>query len=245
MNHYQLTPWDTKSLGFKTAELFDLDSFDTEQNLKEILVSTEKKLKKELVAFVYTRIKAQNHIAKKLLQEKGYYFAESSMSVIKNKIQKFVPVKCPKIDYINFEVQYATELKQIAKNSFDYSRFHEDPYIDKNFARNRYYNWIDDLIDQNRDIKVAKKGNKIIGFSIQETKVEENKSKLILAGCARGSEIFVKSLWNEILIYNQSLGISNIETIISSSNIGVMNVYNYFDFKTENTFFGFHKFLEN
>ena len=102
---------------------------------------------------------------------------------------------------------------------------------------------IDDLIKQNADIKVAKKGNRIIGFSIQTNSTEESKSQLILAGCSLGDEIFVKSLWNEILLYNKSLGFSRIETMISGSNIGVMNVYNYFNFTTQKTLFGFHKFI--
>ncbi|WP_271768259.1 hypothetical protein [Aquimarina algiphila] len=244
MKNYRLTPWDTKSLGFKTAELLDLDNLDTEQQLIEVLNMVEKLLIKQSVIFVYTRIKAQNIIAKKILQEKGYYFAESSISVVKNKVQKFTPYKCPNIDFVDFEDQYMNNLKEIARDSFDYSRFHEDPNITENSARNRYYNWIDDLINQNQDVKVAKKGNKIIGFSIQETNMDNNKSKLILAGCAKGREIFVKSLWNEILIYNKYRGVSSIETMISSANVGVFNVYNYFDFKVENTFFGFHKLFK-
>ena len=95
--NYRLTPWDTAALGFKTAELLDLDEIDTEKELTKVLNLVEEQVKNQSVIFLYTRIKSENLIAKKQLQNKGYYFAESSMHIMKNKIQKFIPVKCPKI----------------------------------------------------------------------------------------------------------------------------------------------------
>jgi len=243
MKYYRLTPWDTKALNLKTAELLYLDELTTEDEFEKVLKEMINTLKSKEVKFVYTRIDSQNNFAKHLLQSNNFYFSECSISLVKKKVQKYVSVKCPKIDFLNFDIKDLLVLKNIAKNSFKYSRFHEDPFIDESSASLRYFLWIDDLIKQNADIKVAKKGNRIIGFSIQTNSTEESKSQLILAGCSLGDEIFVKSLWNEILLYNKSLGFSRIETMISGSNIGVMNVYNYFNFTTQKTLFGFHKFI--
>lgn len=243
MIDYRLTPWDARAFGFNTAEITAINIDGNIQNLEKELIEVESKLKEENVKFLYTRIDAQDFTLKKALQDLGYYFAESSLYISKNKIKKFEKEKLPKISYQPYSATDIASIKEISQNSFDYSRFHEDPNIDQSLAYNRYYNWIDDLVAQKANIFVAKVGESIIGFNIQKENEDKSESDLILAGCKRGMEIYVMSLWNEIIEANKDLGVRKIKTVISASNIGVFNVYNHFGFKVDKTLFGFHKWL--
>lgn len=244
IKNYRLTPWDTKSLKINTAELINLDSFEDINSFSVFLDDVEKELKIKNIDFVYTRINSQNKIEKKILQEKGYYFSECSVELYKSNIQKFEPIKCPKIDFLPYEDSFKEKIQLISRNSFRYSRFHEDPNISTDLAKDRFYNWISDVIEQGKDVKLALKGDMVIGFLVQELNQNKKNANMILAGCDIGKEIFAKSLWNEILAYNKSIGVSRVDTVVSAANLGVMNLYNFFNFKVNKTSFGFHKFIK-
>ncbi|WP_422858215.1 hypothetical protein ACOKFD_12430 [Flagellimonas sp. S174] len=244
MIDYQLTPWDTKSLGLKTAEYkFLKNPSATIQEWKDEIIKLEDRIKSEKVNFVFTRINSNNKKARVALQSQGYYFTECSQRVIIRNLKKFKSKKLPKITFKNYIEEDLEEIKLIAKNSFDFSRFHEDISITEKKARLRYYYWIDDLVKQKTDIKVAKVGRNIVGFSAQTIKNKKENVQLLLAGCKKGKEVFAMSLWNEILNYNKAIRTNSIEAIISASNIGIANLYSNFGFKIEETFFGFHKHL--
>lgn len=238
MISYRLTPWDEKSLRMKTAEL----TVDKELvNFEEEFLSLEKKLKEEGVQFIYTRISSENFALRNAIQQAGFYFAECSQTVERNKIHKFEKERFPSLAFELLEEKRLSEIKELAKKSFDFSRFHEDVKIPIEFSRERYFNWIDDLVSQNATIHQATVGDKLVGISIQKEDMDKKQSDLILAGCAKGNELYVMSLWNEILQYNKEQGIRKMKTLISASNVGVVNVYAHFGFKFKQTLLGFHK----
>ncbi len=240
MIRYRLTPWDTKVFEFKTAEI---TTFQGEEisNIEKEYALIEKELREQEVKFVYTRIDANDFKLKNFIQKSGFYFSDCSLKILRTKINKFVKEKLPTLSLELIKDEDISEVKEIATNSFNYSRFHEDYNIPDNLCRKRYSNWIDDLLIQNVDFLVAKVGNKIVGFNAQRT--ENKQVELILAGCNSGSEVYVLSLWNEILEYNKNKGINRISTLISAANKGMANVYSHFDFRINDTLLGFHKFL--
>jgi hypothetical protein len=238
--NYVLTPWDEKSLGYKTAEIqineySDYDSF--EYNFKK----TEKDLVNLGVEFIYIRISSSDLDLRSLIQKVGFYFVESSLELYLNNVSKYKKKILPKLSYQIVEENDLESIKNIASDSFNYGRFHEDKNIPLVKSQLRYYNWIDDLVKQGAEIYIAKVGNIIVGFNIQKTNSANKTSTLILAGCKIGSEIFGMSLWNEIIESNRARGINKISALISSSNLGVFNIYLTFDFKVRSCYFGFHK----
>ncbi|MDI6046667.1 hypothetical protein [Flavobacterium yafengii] len=238
---YRLTPWDEKSIGLKTAEII-INKISDPGNFKETYNYVELDLINLGVEFIYTRINCDDIKLRFDVQDCGFYYAETSVEVFNNNVKKFQKNKLPKISY-----EIATNndeyliIKKIASESFNYGRFHEDINIPFSKAQIRYYNWIDDLIEQKAEIYVAKVGDTIVGFNIQKTNYSENSTVLVLAGCNTGAEIFASSLWNEIILHNKLNDINKISALISASNIGVFNLYVNFGFKIKNTFFGFHK----
>lgn len=239
---YNLTPWDEKSFNFKTAEFF----FDI---YNDINITEFNNIEKELfelnVKFIYTRISSENIKLRHELQNLGFYFAETSIELNLNSLQNFEKKKLPKISYRLAEKEDINTIKEIARDSFNFGRFHEDENISIIKSRLRYYNWIDDLVNQGSEIYIAKVGVNIIGFNIQKTDYDKKQTKLVLAGCKKGAEIFSYSLWNEILETNKISGINNIIALISASNIGVFNIYLKFNFVIRKTYMGFHKMLIN
>lgn len=242
MINFRLTPWDTKSLNLKTLEITEIQYTNIEEFLEEYR-NFESKIIADGVQFIYTRINAQNFELRTIIQDLGFYFAESSMEVSVSKLENFQERKLPKLDFHLPNFEEIDQIRNIAYDSFDFSRFHEDFSLNRISVKERYSNWILDLAENKFDFLVGKIGNQVIGFNIQKTNPENKTASLILAGCKRGAELFVMPLWNQILIHNRNLGISKVTTIISSSNIGVANVYFQFGFKVNKTLFGFHKYL--
>lgn len=238
--NYLLTPWDEKSLDFKTAEVtinkytnfnqFELNYKDLESNLLDLGVE-----------FVYTRVCSSDLLLRDYIQKVGFYYVETSVELKYINLKNFEKKKLPKISYKLAEIDDIENIKSIASDSFNFGRFHEDVNISISKSRLRYYNWIDDLIIQKAEIYVAKVGDNIIGFNIQKSDYIKKETQLILAGCKVGAEIFTLSLWNEILNTNKNNELNKISTLISASNIGVFNIYLNFDFNINNTYFGFHK----
>jgi hypothetical protein len=239
---YLLTPWDTKSLGFNTAEI-NINGYTEFQNFKEDYSIFENELVKCNVKFIYTRVSNLDKHLRNFLQKAGFYFVETSIELNLNKLSNFERRKLPKIEYKIAAKDDLAFIKNIARDSFNFGRFHEDVNISITKSRLRYFNWIDDLVKQNAEIYVAKIGGSIIGFNIQKSDYSKKTTTLVLAGCKQGAEIFSMSLWNEIIDENKTKGINQISALISASNIGVFNLYLNFNFIVKNTYFGFHKII--
>lgn len=236
------TPWDEKSLGLKTAELFIEETSDSGL-LKKAIKNEEQALRDEGVQLIYTRVNGSKIDLKAVLHECEFYFAETTLVLSRKGLNNYKPIKALKVDLEDLLPVDIDKIKHIAENSFYFGRFHEDPFVSTQKARLRFSNWIDDLVDQNVDFKVAKKGQLIIGFNCQK-KLTESVVDLTLSGCKVGCELYVTALWNEIMLYNQSKGIHRITTKISACNLGVLNLYTTLGFKVTETLFGFHKFLD-
>ena len=239
---YSLTPWDTKSLELKTAEI-KIDSYSDLDNFKADYCAIEEKLLEANVQFVYTRITSFDRALRDFLQKSGFYFVETSLEFSLIRFHNFEKRKLPIMEYRLADVEDLSLIKTIARDSFNFGRFHEDVNISMTKSRLRYYNWIDDLVNQNAEIYVAKVGNDIVGFNIQKTDHLRKVVTLVLAGCKVGAEIFSMSLWNEIIYENKIKGFNQINALISASNIGVFNIYTQFNFTLKNTYLGFHKMI--
>jgi hypothetical protein len=131
-------------------------------------------------------------------------------------------------------------IKTISRDDFDHSRFHEDINIDRELARTRFYNWVEDLIRQEKEIYVVRLKGEIIGFNIQH--VEGDTAHIILTGCKKSKSVLSVALWQAVIMDLKERNIRNFATLISAANTGVFNLYCYFQFKVMNTLVGMHRF---
>ncbi len=238
---YRETPWDRKSFAMETKEILNVD-YESEEKLEALIEEFEADLGGE--ALVYFRRDSNDMTVKKVLLSKGYYIAECACLM---KLARFKKVDFGKI-YKNdlpldtdFDEEDIRQLQVIARESFHYSRFHEDPFIDIEKAKKRYENWILDLVEQGKKLFLYRSGKEIISFLFYE--VTDSKANLILGGSKDGYGMMTLYFFSTILTHFQKIGIKKIEVMISASNLGILNTYISFGFTAQTTFFDYHKFF--
>lgn len=239
---YRETPWDRKSFGVQTKEIMDVH-YEQERDLTELVDRFEATLEPE--ALVYFRRDSNDLTVKKVMLSKGYYIAECACLM---KLARFKKVDFSKIykNDLPLDTHYNEEdirqLQQIARESFHYSRFHEDPFIDLEKAKLRYENWILDLVEQGKKLFLYRSGDEIISFLFYE--VIDKKANLILGGSKDGYGMMTLYFFSTILTRFQQEGIKKIEVMISASNLGILNTYITFGFTDQTTFFDYHKIFK-
>ncbi len=197
---------------------------------------------KEQYILIASRISASLIDLKKVFFQAGFITVEHTLdvssfgldfeklSVIANKFPVIVE---------DYSANNIAEIEDISAFEFNYGRFHEDPFIHKTIAQNRNKHWISNLINQKASIKVLMKKNVAVGF--MAFKIKDNRADLILSA--------VKENYRHLsygFLANVFLGlkeVKEIHSLISSSNIDVLNLFIYFGFRFENPRFGFHKHL--
>jgi hypothetical protein len=198
--------------------------------------------RKNGIKFTYTRIPSEDKSLKRTMFETNFYYAETSFKMLKKDVHTtdFLEKMKIELDIEKAGTEDYNKIKDLVYHSFQYSRFHEDINIEPEKARLRLCYWIDDLVAQNKDIYISKLKNEIIGLHVQ--KAEKNKADMILTGTKKDRTLISLPFWGSVFEMNKRLGIRELSSLISASNIGVVNLYSYFGFKFEETLLGYHKF---
>lgn len=238
--YYHDTPWNTKALQGNSLEIDSIES--STDNAMDAISEFCKQKSKESYVLVASRIPASLIDLKKIYFQCGFITVEHTLDVSTfgldlDKIV-FLSNKFPVIveDYTNENI---AEIEDISAAEFNFGRFYEDPLIHPAIAKDRNRFWIADLINQKSSIKVLKKKNIVVGFMAY--KVKDNRADLVLGGVKENYRHLAYGFWANILLSLKD--VKEIHTLISSSNIDVLNLYNYFGFRFENPQFGFHKHL--
>lgn len=240
---YRDTPWDKRCFEIDTKEILSI-SYDNQSELSDLIGKFEGAAQSKTL--IYFRCDANDQPVKKVMIENSYYIAEVSLTMKLNKFQK---VDFSRIYRNDFELGKTIsdsdieQLQLIAFTNFKYSRFHEDPFVDIEQAKQRYYNWISDLVNQEKEILVYRQKDKIISFMFYD--IEGSKVDLILGGSKEGYGLMTPYFWSSMLTNLQKNGIKNIEVLISAANIVIFNLYIKLGFNVEKTSLDFHKILDN
>ena len=239
---YRYTPWDAKSFGVETREIMSVE-YQDESDLGQLLSEFEKTIDGD--ALVYFRQDSNDQIAKKVLFLNGYYIAEAALQI---KLTKIKNIDFSKIYRNNLEIddhineEDIKQLQDIAYHSFNYSRFHEDPFLDIEKSRERYANWILDLIEQEKKVYVYRQNNEVISFQFYT--LENNKVDLILGGSKEGYGMMTLYFFSTLMTDLQSKGVKRMDTMISSANLGILNTYVSFGYTVQKSFFDYHKIIK-
>ncbi len=234
------TPWNTRSLGMKTREICALE-FSHVESLNTLLTKLDYKNEVDDIQLICLRIQGQNQPLKITLQQNGYRFVETSLKMKLNNLERTDLYKEFGTN-INIEQpaeQDFAQIRNIARDDFAFGRFHEDPLIPGELARNRYYHWIDELTKQGKEFLIFKKNNLVISFLAYQKMNSD--AELILGGSKTSHGYISYYFWSTILDYFKKSGIRKIRTTISAANLGILNLYIRFGFTVDETLFGFHK----
>ena len=240
--NYKYTPWDEKSFEMETREIISVE-YQDENDLTQLIEKFEKTLNTNTL--VYFRQNSQDLVAKKVLLTHGYYIAETALQIKLTKVKK-VDFSLIYRNNLQIDEQINEEdikqIEDIAYHSFNYSRFHEDPFLDIEKSRKRYANWINDLIEQGKSVYVYRQNGEVISFQFYT--IENNMANLILGGSKEGYGMMTLYFFSTVMTDLQKSGIRKMITMISVSNTGILNTYITFGFLAQKTFFDYHKIVK-
>lgn len=238
--HFHDTSWNRKSLKGNSLEI-DLVKSTSENTLQLINEFCIQKSKEQYI-LIASRIPATSIELKKTFFQAGFVTIEHTLDV------STCSLDCEKIAFIanrfpvivkDYSVKNISEIENISAFEFNFGRFHEDPFIHKTIAQNRNKHWISDLITQNASIKVLMNKNDVVGFMAY--KIKDNKVNIVLSAV---KENYRHLTYGFIAIVFLGFKDSKeIYSLISSSNIDVLNLFIYFGFRFNNPRFGLHKHL--
>jgi len=235
-------PWEIKNLNKRVVEVtISENDFDINQIL-------ELEKSHDYIA-VKVEVNKPNVYIK--LQELGFYFIESQLSI--SKKVKDLNINDKTLNYLtnNYSIKDITTkacidelLSKLTNNTFSTDRIYIDPQLGPNLSLNRYRNWIASEY-LNSKLSWIVHDNEKIGFALY--KVSNGSFIGLLGGvfdeyqgCGHG--IATAMAW--YLYYLKNKNIKSVKTKISSNNTPMLQLYNYYNFKIESIHNVFIKHLK-
>lgn len=226
----RLNPWDERAFGFKVSEIFNLDY---QQNA--ILYAIDTKNVEVGVRICCVRHPTGDLRVKRDLIRQGFYLAETSIEV-------WAPLKALKTkSYFTFQQaskEHLAELQELAKESFKFGRFHEDPFISPEIATKRYEYWVADLVNASNCWIALNETGECIGFF--SFGVKDDKVNLVLAGIHPKFSGMGHYFFSSMMSHIAPLG-KAVTALISAANIDVINIYSKLGFSFRKPLTGYHK----
>ncbi len=235
------TPWDARAFGLKTGEIHFSPNI-SEEDVASLLDQLESAISSESYELVYTRIDSQERMLRHHIQDRGFRYVETTLTLNKRRLHKLkFPDKL--FDIRSYTPSDIEAIKDIAVTAFDYGRFYEDIMVSPEINHKRHWHWIDDLVEQGKEIIVYESDNQLISFMALE--IMGSKAKLILGGSRRDFGLVSPYFWSSLLNYLVSQGVRNVVDVkVSAANIATINLYLSYGFNISNSSFGFHKYIK-
>jgi hypothetical protein len=236
------TPWDSRALLIDTYELhipeISPDGVDVAKNHLLQLTAVKKP------SLFYCRVNSNSSSQIKLLHLSGFLNCETQLHVFKNSLHKYTaPIEIGKK---RLKIKNATpddylEVASLAKSVFNYSRFHEDPFLDKKLVNKRMGMWAVDMFTQGIPLIVSRNVAGGLDAFLFYRIDQGGKVELILGGCLPDKGFLAPFFWASFIEFFIDKGYKKIETKISASNIVIVNIYITFGFSVKETLLDFHK----
>lgn len=242
---YRDTPWDEIIFEVVTKEILSL-RYENINDVKILLQQLENECSAKSKVMIYFRTDINDIVLKKELIESGYYISETSVKLISKNVQQF---NYNNIFKKNLDLKtslnddFQLQIKDIAYTSFNFSRFHEDPFVDVQKSKMRYRNWIDDLVKQNKKILIYQKNDIVYSFMFYEF-INETTVSLILGGSKEKYGQLTPSFWVSVLNYLKNKGVKTIEVVVSAGNTTIINLYIINGFLFKNVSLDYHKIIK-
>jgi len=232
--------WDSNVLGVPVYEIdeWNLDSGAVIDKLFSALP--------DRVMYI-TRIESSDHDIAHQLIRRGFSSHELSLDVYLSlgKSMSFPNFYRSGRCYIEDAGQ--DDLEQIALfsgESFHYSRYHENPEIDRDLCSLRVERSIPLLMSTgNRKCLVSRNEGKVISFMIYHLDDRGEVAFFDLGGSRAGYGSASPHFWGAIIEHFKNMGVKKIRTRISAANNGVANIYWSFGFRISKSYKDFHRMV--
>lgn len=236
------TPWDRKIF---QRDTFELEFLAQSERNPEFLTSTLLKITDvQKPSLFYGRVETNSLVHKRALFDAGFFSCETQFEIRRGGISRF---SCPSelgTKRLNVTLgipEDYDEIITIAGDVFNYSRFHEDPYIDPMLCQHRMASWAADLKKQNTPLLVSRnRAGKLDAF-LYYKEIGADSIELVLGGSLPGKGVLTPFFWASFLEFFRQKGINTVTTKISAANIVIVNIYIFFGFKVSKVLVDFHK----
>jgi hypothetical protein len=235
----EIIPWDSKTFGFNVCRISSLSiqSFDT---FKKIWQEFTAWSNENLVKLVSVQIESCKKNEINFLQFDNFSIMENTCKPKISNLSRFKGSEDILIEEVSKE--YLPDVLNIARTSFDVSRFHSDTKIDNYYADLRYYNWVENYSPTNK-VWITRQGEDIISFFLTE-KIESKSYWHLTAvdNKFKGQGLGKKS-WIKMLEQEDKNGTKEVETRISMENLKIVNLYSQLGAKFYNSETSLHKHI--
>jgi len=240
---HRFTPWDADTLK-KTVNEITQVTIDNELDLQAVLGEYEEFCVKHSVDVSIVRASYHSRSLRKALVNNNFELAEISHRIVKNLyMEEFLPFEKDGF-IVSQSPPDKEELKSLASRIFSHGRFSEDLKVSPDRAHARYGNWVQDLLnDNNVSSLFLYKEKKLIGFMFYST--IEVTASLLLGGMDPSFSHLAAKFWSHVFHVLKEGDIFYVNTVISAANVGVINLYSFFNFSFKECLMGYHKHYQN
>jgi dTDP-4-amino-4,6-dideoxy-D-galactose acyltransferase len=221
--HYKFLEWDTNYFGVNSGRVTLNESIGSKE---WVLISKALQENDFNIIDNVNNVSSNNLFISKLsgafVTDINFQFTKEINEEIKhvNKFDISIQNKLP----IN------NEILDISKNSYKHSRFFNDPYLNKDKARDVYGHWVQSsFLNENKYFIICSIDSKIAGYVLFSLDFKNNASIIELISVKEGMEnrtIGKEMMMNlEQYIYNNHRDIKYIKVGTQSNNINAINFY--------------------
>ena len=230
------TPWDQRALGVPTIEIVDIDR---DEAAPALLAALEGEARVQAIGLATLRVDADRRGLKQALQDAGFAYVETSHPLtlaplagrdIERVFRRVVPIeRATRADQ--------AELAALARDGFDYSRFHEDARIHPARARARYHGWIGDSFDHDDELWVHRRAAGIA--AVMTLHVTGDQVQLYLGGTRAGDNLIAPMFWAAVIAMLRDRGLARVATRVSAANLAALRLHLALGFVATATDLGF------
>ena len=229
--------WEKRNLGVNTLEIEIEDSDFTihKNDIKKRILNCIDESKYQ---YYVLKFDTRNNSLYTLMDELGFHFVEAQfdfsiykkdyLSVDHSKIERFNSLE---VNEYNDEKYYDFIISKINEGIFATDRIALDPYFGKQVSNMRYANWVRDLIGKDGySIYIATYDGKEVGFSLN--KYIDKTCYGLLGGLFQEYQSSGLGLFLHYVDLNKVFEKYDVmKTTLSSNNIKVINLWQYFSAK--------------
>ena len=229
--------WEKRNLGVNTLEI-EIEDSDTGISKNDIKEQIANCIDKTKYQYYVLKFDTGNNDLYAIANELGFIFAELQFdfAIYKNKFINEDHSKITRFDLLEVneytdEEHYNMIISKINEGIFNTDRISLDPRFGKNIANLRYANWVKDLIGKkDYSLYIATNDGNQVGFSLNKYNGKECFG--LLGGLFNE---YQSSGWGVFLHYADLKKAFEkydvMRTSLSSNNIKVINLWQYFSAK--------------
>ncbi len=230
------TPWDARALGVATVELLELGYGDPAA-LPAALAAFDRALVADAVGLATTRVADPTLVA--ALAAAGFAAIETSHALALDLAAHDPAAAFGRAVAVEAAVAADRDLLiALARDGFDYSRFHEDARIHPSRARERYARWMADslaesLAGDGDEVWVHRHRDAIA--AVMTFRRSGDRVRLYLGGTAAGLGLVAPMFWTGVLGRLRSEGVARIDTRVSAANVAALRLHRALGFAITRT----------